>query len=130
MLKRLDLERFVEIIRYYQAGIINIAFGFALYSLFVFIGFDIYAAQICSHFIGVAFNYFTYSKHVFRDAGPAKARFFLSYVVNYLASLAALAVAIRLINSPYIAGFMATIIVSIANFFVLKFLVFSKKTQL
>jgi putative flippase GtrA len=127
MFARLRSHRFVELFRYYQAGIVNTLFGLGAYAVLVWAGFGIYAAQLISHVLGMSFNYVTYSRHVFRDAGPAKARFVLSYAINYLLSLAALAVIAHLVNNPYIAGFLAAFIVSIVNYFALKHVVFRKK---
>jgi putative flippase GtrA len=116
--------RLVELWRYYQAGILNTAFGLAAYSLLVWAGMNMFAAQFVSHLMGMTFNYFTYSRHVFRDAAPAKLRFVLSYGVNYLVGLATLAVVSRFIASPYLAGFVAAMLVSVINYFALKHLVF------
>lgn len=120
-------SRLLEIFRYYQVGIINTLFGLGAYAILVHLGFGIYAAQLISHLLGMAFNYFTYSRHVFRDAGPAKLRFVLSYGVNYLVSLGTLALVIRVIASPYLAGLVTTVLVSVVNYFALKLLVFRKR---
>lgn len=124
MLARLRSERVIEIVRYYQAGILNTLFGLGAYALLVHFGLGRYAAQAIAHVAGMAFNYLSYSRHVFRDAGPAKTRFVLSYGLNYLAGVAVLALVSRFIANPYIAGFLTTFIVSVANFFALKFVVF------
>lgn len=124
---RFTRGRLGEIWRYYQAGVINTLFGFGLYALFVKLGCNIYVAQIIAHILGVAFNYVSYSRHVFRAAGPAKARFVASYAVNYLASVAMLALAARFIASPYIAGAVSILLVSLANYFVLKHFVFTPR---
>jgi putative flippase GtrA len=110
--------------RYYQAGVVNTAFGFGLYSLLVWLGMNMFAAQLLSHCIGVAFNYVSYSRHVFHGAEAAKLRFVVSYVVNYLMGLAGLALAIQFIASPYIAGFVSVVFVSVINYLVLKRFVF------
>lgn len=120
-------SRLLEIFRYYQAGIVNTLFGLSAYALLVRLGLGIYAAQLISHLAGMAFNYFTYSRHVFRDAGPAKLRFVISYGVNYLLSLGTLALVIRVITSPYLAGLVTTVLVSVVNYFALKLLVFRKR---
>ena len=112
--------------RYYQAGVINSAFGYGLYALFVAAGLNMYIAQITAHILGSAFNYFTYSRYAFRDAEASKLRFGVSYVANYLLGLASLATISLAIRSPYIAGLCSLIIVSLVNYFVLKHLVFSK----
>lgn len=124
VLERLRSGRVIEVIRYYQAGLVNTAFGLGAYAALVAAGLGIFVAQAIAHVAGMAFNYLTYSRHVFRDAGPAKARFVLSYGVNYLFSIAALALVSRGIANPYAAGFVATFIVSVVNYFALKHVVF------
>ena len=121
---RLSPARLRELWRYYQAGVINTAFGLGAYWLFVWLGLNMYLAQIISHTLGVGFNYVTYSRHVFRDAAPAKLRFVLSYIGNYLVGLAALAAVAQVIANPYLAGLVATVLVSVVNYFALKHLVF------
>jgi putative flippase GtrA len=116
-----------RLFRYYQVGIVNTAFGYGLYALFVALGLNMYVAQIIAHVLGVTFNYLTYSRHVFHDASGSKLRFFASYVLNYLAGLAALATASRMIASPYLAGLAAVLVVSVANYFVLRHAVFIEK---
>lgn len=110
--------------RYYQAGIINTAFGYALYALLVAAGLNIYAAQLVAHILGVIFNYVTYSRHAFADRRGSPSRFILAYVLNYILSAALLGVASLWVESPYLAGLIATLIVSIVNFFLLRKMVF------
>jgi putative flippase GtrA len=114
--------------RYYQAGVVNTAFGFGLYALFVWLGMNVYVAQILSHTLGVLFNYFTYSRYAFAGTQASKLSFALSYVGNYLLGLGCLAIAVRFIANPYLAGLAATLVVSVVNFFVLNKLVFTRKT--
>ena len=113
--------------RYYQAGIVNTLFGYGLFALFVKLGLNMYLAQICAHVLGAAFNYYSYSRHVFHDAEASKLRFILSYAFNYLLGLASLAAASLVIHSPYIAGIVSIIFVSLVNYLVLKNLVFSQR---
>lgn len=117
----------LEIWRYYQVGILNTAFGFAAYSILVWLGINLYVAQAIAHVAGVAFNYFTYSRHVFRNRKPAKARFIVSYGLNYFASLATLFFFYQITTSPYLAGVATIIIISIANYFLLKIMVFRSR---
>ena len=115
--------------RYYQAGIVNTAFGYGMYALFVALGLNMYLAQIAAHVLGVAFNYFTYSRHAFHDSQASKLRFILSYAVNYLFGLAALYVAAQFVASPYLAGFIAVVVVSLINYFILRHWVFRAPAQ-
>src|SRR5688500_15251578 len=110
--------------RYYQAGIVNTAFGYGLYALLVAAGLNMYLAQIIAHLIGMTFNYFTYSRHAFHDAEASKLRLACSYAVNYLFGLASLWLAARVILSPYLAGFVAVVAVSLLNYFMLRRFVF------
>ena len=113
--------------RYYQAGIVNTAFGYGLFALFVALGLNMYVAQIASHLLGMAFNYFTYSRHAFHDSDVSKSRFIASYAVNYLLGLGALWAVSQVVASPYLAGFIAVAIVSLINYFILKHWVFTAR---
>ena len=113
--------------RYYQAGIVNTGFGYGLYAVFVALGLNMYLAQIIAHLMGMTFNYFTYSRHAFHDSDVSKGRFILSYAVNYLLGLAALWAASQAIASPYLAGFVAVVVVSLINYVILKNWVFTAR---
>ncbi len=115
-----------ELIRYYLTGVLNLAFGLGCYALLVWAGLNMFAAQFFSHLAGMAFNYVTYRRHVFRDSAPAKLRFVASYAVNYAINAAVLAIVILWIASPYLAGLITALIGSVINYFGLKFLVFRK----
>jgi putative flippase GtrA len=113
--------------RYYQAGIVNTLFGYGVYAVLIGAGLWMYAAQFIAHLLGVAFNYFTFSRHVFQDSRASKLRFVASYGVNYLLSLASLAAAAQVIRSPYVAGLVAITFVSLINYLILKHFVFTVK---
>lgn len=128
MLSSFKSDRFRELVRYYQVGVLNTLFGLGAYALLVRLGMGIYGAQLLSHLMGMAFNYITYSRHVFRDAGPAKTRFVISYAVNYLLGVSVLAALAQVILSPYAVGIGSAIIVSAINYFALRFFVFESET--
>ena len=119
-----SIAEWKELWRYYQAGIVNTAFGYGLYALFVAVGLNMYIAQITAHVLGVIFNYFTYSRYAFAKRQGSLSRFILSYALNYLLAVGFLWLASRAFNSPYLAGLIATLAVSIINFFLLRKLVF------
>jgi len=110
--------------RYYQAGIVNTIFGYALFAIFVRLGINIYVAQIASHIIGVIFNYFTYSRYAFAGKDSRIVNYILAYALNYLVSVGGLFLIQHVVKSPYLCGIIATIIASIVNYFVLKVSVF------
>jgi putative flippase GtrA len=123
----LSRNRLLELFRYYQAGIANTVFGLSIYALLVWLGLNMYAAQLAAHVLGMGFNYLSYSRHVFRDAGAGKVRFVAAYGGNYLVGLGTLAAVARFVPSPYLAGILTAGIVSIINYFALKRFVFLEK---
>lgn len=116
--------RISELVRFYQAAALNTAFGIGAYLLLVSLGMNMFLAQATSHVMGMAFNYFTYSRHVFRGSQPAKMRFVFSYAGHYVLGLGALAAIAQFVSNPYIAGIAAAVAVSVVNYFVLRRLVF------
>ena len=119
--------QWAELWRFYQAAVVNTVFGFGLYAILVALGVNLFAAQAISFASGVTFNYFMYSRHVFRDGERAKLRFLAAYGVNYLINLGLLALFNRFVHNDYAAGALATLIASLINYFALKHLVFVRR---
>ncbi len=115
--------------RFLAVGVLNTLFGYALYAALVAAGMQMFVAQIVGTVIAVAFNYVTYSRHVFQSAPASRLRFVLSYALNYLVSLAMLAMAAVAFPSPYLAGFVATITTAAINFVVLRRFVFVPRSD-
>lgn len=113
-----------RVVRYYQAGVVNTAFGFGLFALLIWTGMNLYLAQVVSYVLGTMFNYLTYSRYTFAGHGAAKTRFVASYALNYVLSLAVLWGFDRFVRSPYLAGFLTTVLVSALNYLVLRKFVF------
>ena len=113
-----------RLIRYYGVGLVNTAFGFGLYSLLVFLGMNRYVAQIVAHVCGTAFNYFTYSRHVFTGHRRSPMAFVGAYAINYLMGLGLLALISVFVKNPYGAGFLGLLIGTAINYFVLRRFVF------
>jgi putative flippase GtrA len=108
------------LLRYYGVGLLNTAFGFGLYTLLVYLGLNLYVAQVLAHICGTAFNYFTYSRHVFRQGERRPLAFVGAYVFNYALGLGILAAVHHFVPSPYLAGFLALLIGTSINFLVLR----------
>jgi len=83
-----------------------------------------FVAQFIATVIGVIFNYFTYSRAVFRGSRGAIGQFIVAYLGQYLISLGALAGLSRLFPNPYLAGLGALIITSLVFYLVLRRWVF------
>jgi len=117
-------SEWLQLARYYVAGTINLGFGYVLFAALVWLGLQVYVAQAVGYVLGVIFNYFTYSRIAFTGQQGGKASFVASYVVNYLISVAFLWLALKAFPSPYVAGLVVTIAVSLVNYLVLKRWVF------
>ena len=117
----------LELWRYYKIGIINSIFGYACYVTFVYVGCNIYIAQILSTIMGITFNYFTYTRHVFHDTRPYISRYMGAYALNYLLGVGFLTLFHHFLNSPYLAGFLSLVTTSIVNYVILKFFVFTRE---
>lgn len=117
----------MEIVRFYQAALVNALFGFGVYALLIRLGFNIYLAQLLAHCLGIAFNYVTYSRHVFRARESARFKFVLNYAFQYLIGLALLIVVERVVSSPYVIGAVIMVLGSVINYFVLKYVVFVRR---
>jgi putative flippase GtrA len=125
-----NLHRIELLVRYYGVGAINTAFGFSLYALLVFVGLNLYVAQIVAHVCGSAFNYFTYSRHVFhRSSERRPAAFVGAYAFNYVMGLGLLATAHHFVPSPYIDGLLALLVGTLINFFILRRFVFPHRER-
>ena len=125
---RTGLRRLDQFWAYVRVGVLNAAFGYGVYALFLFVGVNLFAAQIIAHGLGMTFNYFMFRRHVFRDSRAAVVPYIAAYAVNYALSLATLAGLNRVMISDYLAGFLSIVLVALVNFVVLKFLVFLPKT--
>ncbi len=124
---RLNGRELYQFVRYYAVAALNTAFGYGIFAAFIALGVNIFVAQILGRIIGTTFNYFTYGKLVFRSYHFSLRRFILAYIGNYLVALALLAVAVKVIANPYVAGFSAMLTASLINFVVLRLWVSRKK---
>jgi putative flippase GtrA len=120
-------HQLLELWRYYKIGVINSIFGYSFYSLLIFLGANIYVAQLLSTIIGVTFNYFTYTRHVFHHTSPHVSRFMGAYAINYCLGVGFLTVFHHFFPSAYLAGFLSLIATSIVNYGMLKFFVFTRQ---
>jgi putative flippase GtrA len=120
-------EAVLELWRYYKIGVVNTIFGYGVYSGLVFIGFNIYAAQFSSTFIGLFFNYYMFKFHVFHGKKPHLIPYVLVYAGNYLVGVGCLTLSHHFLRSPYVAGLCALLMLSILRFFVLKKYVFRQR---
>ena len=117
-------RHWLPVIRYYAVGILNMAFGYVLFAGFVALGMQVFVAQAVGYVIGVAFNFFTYSRLAFAGQQANRVNYLGSYVINYFLSVALLWCILQVLSSPYVAGILVTLIVSALNYVYLKTYVF------
>lgn len=122
--KMIKSSRIWEMIRFYQAAILNTIFGLSIYSILVYFGMNVFVSQIISHIMGSAFNYLTYSLYVFRETEPRKLIFIASYLGNYIIGVSILFFVRLFVENPYLSGLMTALLASVLNYFILKFFVF------
>jgi len=115
-----SIDEWKRVVRYYQAGLANAAFGYGMFAAFIAAGLNMYLAQIVAHLLGMAFNYLTYTRYTFRGHMPSLPRFLGAYAGQYVLSVTALTACAALGATPYLAGFGSLVIVSVLNYFVLK----------
>jgi len=114
----------MQLLRYYQAGIVNTLFGYGAFAALVWLGMEMFLAQLVSHVAGTLFNYVVYSRYTFANEQGSLVRFIASYAVNYGLSVASLWALSKVVTSPYAAGLLTIVVVSIINFVILKRFVF------
>lgn len=119
--RRLD---WMQVLRYYQAGIVNTLFGYGAFAALIWLGMEMFLAQLVSHVAGTLFNYVVYSRYTFSKEQGSLPRFIASYAVNYGLSVGSLWALSRFIASPYVAGLLTIVVVSVINFVILKRFVF------
>lgn len=122
-------EEWLELFRYYVAGVANLIFSYILFAALIALGLNAFVAQALGYIVGVAFNFFTYSRYTFSDKKANKSSYILSYVANYVSGVALLWIGLKMFHSPYLAGLAATISVSLLNYLVLKRLVFRESAK-
>ena len=119
-------EQFAELWRYYSVGVINSVFGYSIYAVLIFIHLNLYLAQILGHLIGMVFNYFMFSIHVFPGIKPALRPYIVTYAINYALGLIFITLYHDLFLSAYVAGLFSIVTVSLFNYVLLKKFVFKK----
>ena len=75
-----------KISRFLSSGLINTVFGFGIYSVLIYLGLAYLMALLISTFLGVIFNFFSFSHLVFKGRWNSFAfsKFIAAYVINYL----------------------------------------------
>lgn len=90
-------------INFLLTGIINTLFGYALYSLLIYIEINYKLALLFSYFFGITFNFISYKIFVFKKnySNSRLVKYFLSYLITYYINIFLLPKINLIINNFY-----------------------------
>lgn len=125
-LKEDNLKR--QLLSFLLVGILNTAFGYSLFALFIYLGLYYPLAVLLSTILGVLFNFKTIGKLVFGSSDNGLIfRFILVYVITYLLNIFFLWLFKRLgFENMYLNGFVLLIPLAAVSFLLNKFFVFRR----
>ena len=117
-----------QLISFLLVGILNTAFGYGLFTLFIYIGLYYPLAVLFSTILGVLFNFKTIGKLVFGSSDNGLIfRFALVYVITYLLNIFFLWLFKKFgFENMYINGFVLLIPLATVSFLLNKFFVFRR----
>lgn len=104
-------------VRFLLVGLLNSAFGFAIYSLGIYMGLGYLASSAMAMVLGVLFNFRTIGTLVFRDHDGAPFwRFVLCYVLVLGFTVLLLEASGWLGVNPYLAGLLVSIPAAVISY--------------
>jgi putative flippase GtrA len=114
--------------RFIFVGIINTIFGYSVFVLFIFLGLHYSVASAFAIIISIAFNFKTTGTIVFKNnKNLLILKFFMVYVIVYLAYVGSLKVFALYSVSMYIAGAILICPLAILSFVLNKIFVFNQE---
>lgn len=114
-----------QIFNFILVGILNTLVGYALYALFIYLGFEYILSVLFATVLGVMFNYKTIGKFVFYEkSNNSIVKFALVYLIVFIVNISVIKIFKIYDFNDYISGFFAIIPASIVSFVLNKFYVF------
>lgn len=112
--------------RFIIVGIVNTAFGYALFALLIYLKFHYSIAVLISTILGVLFNFKTIGEIVFNNkSNRLILRFGMVYFITYWLNVFIIFIFKKVISENlYLVGFLALIPVALITFFLNKYFVF------
>lgn len=111
--------------RFLIAGLVNTVFGFAVYSVCILAGASLWLALMIGMMTGMAFNFFTTGKYVFRNFGLDRVpRFVLSYLLIYGVNLKSLEWLSLLLDDKILSQAVLVLPVAIFSYLLMAHFVF------
>ena len=116
-----------QIINFILVGLLNTAFGYAVYSLFIYLGLNYINAALFATIIGVFFNFKTIGNMVFKsNDNRLIIKFIFVYCVVFLVNILFIKIFKSIGFNDYTAGFLAIGPYAVVSFILNKKYVFRK----
>ena len=118
-----------EIVRFILVGIVNTIFYYIIYVLLIYLDFTYSLSVVVATMVGILFSFKTFSKLVFNSSNNKLIYKFIGvYIFNTILNIFIIKLYIYWYNDNlYLAGLIATLIVSVNSFILNKFYVFKEK---
>ncbi|WP_170848501.1 GtrA family protein [Devosia sp. YR412] len=113
-------------VRFILVGILNSAFGYAVYSACIYLGLGYFGASTTAMLLGIMFNYRTIGTLVFKRQAAPFWRFAVSYLLVLGFTVLLLEASGRLGIDPYLAGLLAAVPSAGVSYFLQRQFVFTK----
>lgn len=115
-----------QFIVFLLVGVLNTAFGYGVYALFIFLGLHYAAATFLSTVLGILFNFKTIGVIVFKSRNNRLLfRFFGVYGICYLINITCLkAMTLMGLSNMYLAGLILVLPLALLAFYLNKRFVF------
>ena len=102
--------RYFELYRYIFIGGINTVFGYGIFAFFLFFDFHYSVAILMATILGIAFNFQTYGKFVFKNHSQRLIiKFILVYLLIYVVNVLLVSLTDLFISNLYLSGVMMTL---------------------
>lgn len=115
-----------RLVRFFSVAALNTAFGYTVFSLFIFCGLHYTLAALLGQIIGVLFNFRTYGALVFRKREiRLLPRFIMVYVITYFCNVGGMTLVKFLWGwNDYVASAVLCVPVGVLGYLLNKVLVF------
>lgn len=118
-------------IRFLIAGGMNTLFGWAVYSVALLLGADVWLALLSGMLVGMAFNFFSLGGYAFRDLSLQRIpKFITSYLLVYTLNLALIHWLQELVHSAVWAQLILTPIMAMISYFIMSYWVFNQSAKI